>query len=71
MESFIGHGRSKEPAKMIIAEFLNGPSQKPVLLAKGSHLQVSTKPSNKMDEMKWICGLPQQLVFCKWLQSFD
>ena len=53
---------AKEPAKMIIAEFLNGPkSQKPVaVVGKGITFDtggISLKPSNKMDEMKYdMCG---------------
>ena len=51
-----------EPAKMIIAEFMNGPkSQKPVaVVGKGITFDtggISLKPSNKMDEMKYdMCG---------------
>lgn len=51
-----------EPAKMIIAEFMNGrKSQKPVaVVGKGITFDtggISLKPSNKMDEMKYdMCG---------------
>ena len=51
-----------EPAKMIIAEFMNGQkSQKPVaVVGKGITFDtggISLKPSNKMDEMKYdMCG---------------
>ena len=53
---------AEEPAKMIIAEFMNGPkSQKPVaVVGKGITFDtggISLKPSNKMDEMKYdMCG---------------
>ena len=53
---------AKEPAKMIIAEFKNGPkNQKPVaVVGKGITFDtggISLKPSNKMDEMKYdMCG---------------
>ena len=51
-----------EPAKMIVAEFNNGPkSQKPIaVVGKGITFDtggISLKPSNKMDEMKYdMCG---------------
>jgi leucyl aminopeptidase len=53
---------ASEPAKMIIAEFNNGPkSQKPIaIVGKGITFDtggISLKPSNKMDEMKYdMCG---------------
>ena len=53
---------SFEPAKMIVAEFNNGPkNQRPIaIVGKGITFDtggISLKPSNKMDEMKYdMCG---------------